>query len=378
MLVPIVVSLLAATSPRCEFVSQGVGPEGTVPVHAEKVVTGLEVPWSLAFLPNGDWLITERPGRLRRVHAGKLVEKPLATVDIGDTSEGGLLGMAVAPDFQRSRAILLYVTRAKGGEVENSVERWVLSGDLSSAKRERVLLGGIPAARYHDGGRLRIGPDGMLYVTVGDATHSERAQDKTSLNGKVLRLTLDGKPAAGNPVGGSPVFVYGVRNPEGLDWLDRRTLVLSDHGPTGEVKGWHGHDEINVARAGDNLGWPKVHGCDPAEGTVVPVLSWEQAVPPGGLAIYSGKEIPQWRGSILVGVLGARHLHRVVLDPKDPHHVLRHEVYFLGDPPEGLGRLRDVVQGPDGALYVTTSNCDGRGTCPDDKDAVIRIRPGKR
>lgn len=376
MLIPTLLSVLAA-APGCEFVSHGAGPKGAVPIHAEKVVTGLEVPWSLAFLPDGDWLVTERPGRLRRVHAGRLVPAPLATLEIGDTSEGGLLGLAVDPEFAKTRAVFLYVTRAKGSGVENSVERWVLSADGTSAKQERVLLSGIPAARFHDGGRLRIGPDGMLYVGIGDGTHYENAQLLESLSGKLLRITRDGAPAPGNPFPHSPVFLRGVRNTEGFDWLDRNTLVVADHGPSGEVHGWTGHDELNVARAGENLGWPLVHGCERAKGTVPPVLSWDEAVPPGGALLYRGTAIPQWKGSVLMGVLGSKHLHRVVLDPKDPHHVLSHEVYFEGDPPGGHGRLRDVVLGPDGALYVTTSNCDGRGNCPDDKDAILRILPGK-
>lgn len=376
MLMPALLLVLSATPP-CVLVQDGSGPEGQVPVHAQKVVTGLEVPWSLAFLPDGDWLVTERPGRLRRVRQGKLLPRPLATIDIGDTSEGGLLGLAVDPHFPQTRAVYLYVTRAKDGKPTNSVERWVISPDGATATLDRALLEGIPAARFHDGGRLRIGPDGMLYVGVGDALEHDDAQKLASPNGKLLRITLDGKPAPGNPFPRSPVFLLGVRNTEGFDWLDAHTLVVADHGPTGEYKGWRGHDELNVARAGDNLGWPRVHGCDAAKGMVVPDLTWEQAMPPGGALVYRGHAIPQWTGSVLMGVLGAKQLHRVVLDPKNPHHVLSHEGYFEGDPPKGFGRLRDVVQGPDGALYVTTSNCDGRGTCPEEKDAILRILPGR-
>lgn len=376
MLVAVLSSVLAATPP-CVLSPGGGEPAGKVPVHAEKVVTGLEVPWSVAFLPNGDWLVTERPGRLRRVHDGKLVPTPLATLPIGDSSEGGLLGLAVDPRFATTRAVFVYVTRARGSAVENRVERWVLSEDLAKARFDRTILSGLPAARYHDGGRLRIGPDGMLYVGVGDGTDFRRAQDKDRLNGKLLRLTLDGRPAPGNPFRGSPVFLLGLRNPQAFDWLDRHTLVVVDHGPTGELKGWQGHDEVDVARAGDNLGWPRVHGCDPAPGTVPPVLAWEPALPPGGAAVYRGKAIPQWAGKVVVGVLGARQLRVVALDPKPPHRLVSEEAYFVGEPPSGLGRLRDVVMGPDGALYVTTSNCDGRGSCPGDKDAIVRIVPGK-
>jgi glucose/arabinose dehydrogenase len=128
-----------------------------------------------------------------------------------------------------------------------------------------------------------------------------------------------------------------------------------------------------VAAYGANLGWPDTYGCDEGHGVVSPSLSWEKAVPPGGAAFYTGSKIPEWRGSFIVGALGARHLHRVVLDREDPRRVVRHETYFEGEPPSGLGRVRDVLMGPDDELYVTTSNCDGRGTCPADGDKIVRI-----
>src|SRR5690606_9712003 len=129
-----------------------------------------------------------------------------------------------------------------------------------------------------------------------------------------------------------------------------------------------------VARRGDNLGWPTLFGCQTREGMQAPILSWREAVPPGGAAFYTGMEIPAWQGSLLIGTLGSRHLHRVVFAKEEPGRLLRHEVYFQGDPPEGLGRLREVIMGPDGHLYVTTSNCDGRGACPAEKDKILRIR----
>ncbi len=122
---------------------------------------------------------------------------------------------------------------------------------------------------------------------------------------------------------------------------------------------------MSLARAGDNLGWPKIYGCEAAPGKVTPLLTWEEAVPPGGAAIYTGTAIPEWRGSLLIGTLRSKHLHRVELDPDNPRRVRRHEVYFQGDPPSGFGRLREAIMGPDGELYVTTSNCDDRGICPE-------------
>jgi glucose/arabinose dehydrogenase len=226
----------------------------------------------------------------------------------------------------------------------------------------------------HDGGRLRVGPDQKLYLSAGDATVPQSAQDPAKLSGKLLRIGLDGEVPPDNPSASSLVFLSGVRNSEGFDWLDPHTLAIADHGPSGDL-GRRGLDELNVAKAGNNLGWPTISGCDTRPGLVSPVLSWVPAVPPGGLVVYRAHGIPGWTNSILMGTLSSRHLHRVVLNEANDR-VVSHEVYFRGDPPGGLGRIRDVTVGPDGQLYLTTSNCDGRGTCPSTKDAVIRIVAG--
>ena len=360
----------AADAPGCLLVDQGYGPEGRTPIRVERVASGLKVPWGLAFLPGGDVLVTERPGRLRLIRGGQLVGTPVATVRAARSGEGGLLGIALDPRFAENRRFYLYYTREKGGRDVNGVQRWTLAGDARSAREDRFILDDIPAARYHDGGRIRFGPDGMLYVGTGDAGEPARAQDRRSPSGKLLRITPDGSPAPGNPIPGSPVFLAGLRNLESFDWLDARTLVLADHGPSGEM-GRTGHDEISVARAGDDLGWPEAWRCQEERGRVAPALVFRDATPPGGGSVYRGDAIPAWSGSFLVGTLRSRHLHRVALGADG--RVVGHEVYLAGEPPSGLGRLREVVQGPDGALWVTTSNCDGRGTCPPEKDVVVRI-----
>jgi glucose/arabinose dehydrogenase len=345
-----------------------------VPVRAQVVASGLEVPWGLGFLPGGDLLITERPGRVRLVTAGTLVEEPVARVRTTQTGEGGLLGIAIDPGFASNRGFFLFLTVTDGDQTMNQVERWTLSEDHRSALFTQLVVAGIAGAAIHDGGRLRIGPDGKLWVTTGDARQSELAQDPQSLNGKLLRYTLEGKVPSDNPQPGSPVFLLGLRNSEGFDWFDPQTLAVVDHGPSGERLRF-GNDEVNVAHAGENLGWPTLYGCQTKPGLVTPRLAFERAVHPGGAAFYRGVEISDWSGSLLIGTLGSRHLHRVVFDPFEPHEVTSHEVYFQGDPPQGLGRLREVMMGPDRQLYVTTSNCDGRGTCPPEGDQVLRIVP---
>ncbi len=360
--------------PDCQEVLTGSGPAGTTPLKVEKVVDGLEVPWGLAFLPGGDLLVTERPGRVRLVRHGALVAAPVATLAVGGSAEAGLLGIAAHPDFAANRFFYLYLTAEQSGQLSNRVERWKLSPDGLSAAKDRVILQGIPSAQYHDGGRLRFGPDGMLYVGTGDSRNPPLAQDVDSLAGKLLRLTPEGAIPADNPFPGKAAFVLGVRNTQGFDWLDAHNLVLTDHGPSGEL-GRTGHDEVNLTSAGANLGWPKIYSCETQPGLVTPLLTWKQAVPPGGAALYKGDAIPGWKGSLVIGTLGSKHLHRVVFDA-DHKKVARHEVYLEGDPPAGFGRLREVVIGPDQQLYVTTSNCDGRGKCPENKDAVLRIVAG--
>ena len=351
-------------APGCTFVEEGHGPASTTPLRTEVVASGLEVPWGVAFLPDGAILIAERPGRLRRVEAGRLLPDPIATVDVAGGGEGGLLGLVADPAFASNRRVYLYYTAP--GDV-NRIERWVVSADGRSAAPDRILLDDIPAARFHDGGRLAFGPDGLLYACAGDAGKPESAQDPQARSGKLLRLGTDGRVPADNPWPGSAAYVIGLRNCQGFDFLDDGRLVIADHGPSGEF-GWRGHDEVSIARKGDNLGWPEVKGCEAKEGLVAPLLSWREATPPGGGAIYRGTELP-FPGDFLVGTLGSRHLQRVRLANG---RLAGHEVYLQ----DALGRIRTVIQGPDGGLYLTTSNCDGRGDCPPEKDVLVRVRPG--
>ena len=212
----------------------------------------------------------------------------------------------------------------------------------------------------------------MLYIGTGDAREPELAQDRSSLADKLLRVTLDGEVPPGNPFPGSPVYLTGIRNIQGVAWPGASTSWLTDHRPTGEL-GRTGHDEVNVAEAGDNLGWPPIYGCASRQGMLTPVLTWDTAVPPGGAAVYRGDAIPAWQGDLIIGTLGSRYLHRVIFDAEASGPIRYHEVYLRDDQPEGYGRLRAVAMGPDGTLYVTTSNCDGRGTCSPDGDKILWI-----
>lgn len=352
---------------QCLLVDEGYGPEGDLVLEAEVVADRLEVPWGLGFLPNGDILVTERAGRIQRVDAeGEL--HLVAEVPAVAKGEGGLLGLALHPEFRETRTFYVYYTASKAQGPANRVERWRLSEDGTTATPDRVIIDGIPAARYHDGGRIRFGPDGMLYVSTGDARRPKLAQDRDSLAGKLLRLTPDGAIPDDNPFPNSPVYLMGVRNPEGFDWWDNGTMMVADHGPSGEL-GRTGHDEVSVAPAGANLGWPAIYGCREQDGMVTPSITWDEAVPPGGAIIYRGKSIQALHGDVLVATLGSEHLHQITFSEIEPERVKRHRVYLRG----AFGRLRTVATGPDDQLYVTTSNCDGRGRCPPDGDKILRI-----
>ena len=358
---------VAAKPASCRLVENGFGPQGQVKVRVEEVVTGLDVPWGIAFLPNRDLLVSERSGRVRLVQKGKLRPQAIATINVSDRGEGGLLGIAAHPDVANNRFFYVYFTADKNGSPVNQVERWQLSTNGLSATRDRTIIDNIPVAQFHNGGRIRFGPDGMLYIGTGDAKKPDLSQNVKSLAGKILRVTPDGQVPADNPFPGNPVYIMGIRNTQGFDWVNASTLWVSDHGPSGEL-GRSGHDKVSVAQAGDNLGWPTIYRCESRQGLVTPAIVWRQALPPGGAAIYTGNAIPEWKGSLIVAGLRSEHLQRVVIDPQS-NQVQQHEVYLQGQ----QGRLRDAVMGPDGELYVTTSNCDGRGSCPAEQDKILRI-----
>lgn len=352
----------------CTLVEEGFGSPGRVNVRVQEVVTGLEVPWAIAFLPNQDMLVTERPGRVRLVRSGKLISQPVATINVTSSGEGGLLGIATHPNFAENRFFYVYYTTDRNGSQVNRVERWRLSQDGLTAAADRVIVDDIPVALYHNGGRIRFGPDGMLYIGTGDARKPRISQDVNSLAGKILRVTPDGEVPSDNPFSNNPVYITGIRNTQGFDWRDQSTLWVTDHGPSGEL-GRSGHDKVSLASAGDNLGWPTIYRCESGQGLVTPSIVWRQALPPGGAAVYTGNSIPEWKGSLMIATLRSQHLQRVAFNPKSPAQVQSHEVYLQGQ----YGRLREAIIGTDGELYVTTSNCDGRGNCPSQQDKILRI-----
>jgi glucose/arabinose dehydrogenase len=322
------------------------------------VATGLEVPWEIGFLPDGRALITERPGRVRLLLPdGKLSPKSVAEVDVVADGEGGLLGLAVDPDFERNSFIYLYRTTERG----NEVARYRLDG--TRLREQATIVQDIPAGPIHDGGRIRFGPDRKLYISTGEAGDGSRAQDENSLGGKFLTLT----PDAYRGDGGEPqIFSTGHRNAQGFDWQPKTGLLLStEHGPSGG-DGPHGFDELNVVRKGGNYGWPEVYGKDHGA-FIAPVAVYDQAIAPSGGSFVT-KPGSAWTGDFIFGALIGEQMRRIRL--KDGRVVLNERLF-----PGKYGRIRDVVEGPDGALYALTSNRDGRGSVRSGDDKLLRIVP---
>jgi glucose/arabinose dehydrogenase len=325
-------------------------------------VRGLEIPWALAFAPDGRAFVSERPGRVRVIREGRLEPQPVLTLPVAHVGEGGLLGLALHPRFPNPPYVYVYYTYEREG-LRNRVER--LREQQGRLVRDRVILDDIPGAFVHDGGRIRFGPDGMLYVGTGDARQPSLAQDPRSLAGKILRVTAEGTVPADNPFPGSPVYSLGHRNVQGLAWHpETRNLYATEHGPSGE-RGF-AHDEVNLVRPGGNYGWPDLlcgQGGRPGFLDAVACSGEDTWAPSGAEFVTRGA----WRGRLLVANLRGAHLRAFVLSA-DGTRVERQEVVL-----SGFGRLRDVVEGPDGAVYVLTSNRDGRGRPTETDDRILRL-----
>jgi glucose/arabinose dehydrogenase len=330
-------------------------------MEVRTVAEGLEVPWEIAFLPDRSALITERPGRVRVLEAnGELREEPVATVDVSAQGEGGLMGLALDPEFAGNGLVYLYFTTAEGLKLE----RWRYAG--GELTRDATLVSDIQAGPIHDSGRIAFGPDELLHVATGDAGDGDLAQDDASLNGKYLRLAPEQYRGDGEVR--PEVYSKGHRNPQGFDWDERGRLISTEHGPSGG-DGPQGYDELNLVRAGGNYGWPEAIGTD-HEGFDAPLRVYEEAIAPAG-ATFVGREGSAWTGDYLFATLRGETLYRLRLRGG---RIAEQELLLEGE----YGRLRTVVEGPDGGIYVLTSNRDGRGDPDDGDDRILRITPPDR
>ncbi len=317
-------------------------PTGTPDLAApQTVATGLEVPWGLAFLPDGAALVAERnSGRVLRVRPDQQPEEVFRVPGVAASGEGGLLGLAVSPDYRQDGFVYAYFT----GTADNRIVRFRLDGGTPE-----ILFTGIAKAGNHNGGRLAFGPDRLLYVGTGDAGRAATAQDMASPNGKILRLTKEGRPAPGNPVGDSPVYSLGHRNVQGLAWDARGRLLATEFGQ-------NRLDEVNVIEAGGNYGWPEVEGSGGAPRFIDPLLTWStsEASPSGAAVIGDTLYVAALRGARLWAVPLAGGAARAELSRE-------------------YGRLRTVQVAPDGTLWLSTSNRDGRGRPEDGDDRLLRF-----
>ncbi|MEO0212626.1 MAG: PQQ-dependent sugar dehydrogenase, partial [candidate division WOR-3 bacterium] len=329
-------------------------------------VENLEIPWSLVFLPDGRALVSERPGRIRIIENGKLLPEPYMKIDVKHIGEGGLMGLAVHPNFPKEPFIYaMHTYETKDGKIFNRVIRIRDKGKYGIF--DKVIIDSIPGAKFHNGGRIKFGPDGMLYITTGDIFRGELAQNLKSLNGKILRLTPDGGIPKDNPFPNSPIYSYGHRNPQGLAWYpNTKDLFSSEHGPSGEY-GWSGHDEINIIYKGRNYGWPRVIGKAGKKEYEDPFIFWRETTPPSGMTFY--------KENLFVATLASQALIRIKIKKlKNSYEILKIERWFAFDKTRGkFGRLRDVVEGPDGNLYILTSNRDGRGIPKPGDDKIYKI-----
>ena len=314
------------------------------------ILKNLMVPWEIRFLPDGTMLVTERLGFLT-IYKNDLVNR-IKVANVKPYGEGGLLGLALHPNYTVNHWIYLYRTTEQNNKITNQVVRYTFENNALSD--EKIIIDNIPANSIHNGGRIAFGPDNLLYVTTGDAGEENRAQDKESLSGKILRTTEEGGIPQDNPFN-SLIYSYGHRNPQGLAWDDKGQLFETEHGPIG-------FDKLNLIKKGKNYGWPVVRADEIKEGYEPPILQ------SGANDTWAPAGLVYWNKKLLFGGLRGEALFEVELNALAP--TLTKHFY------KTFGRVRAVVLGPDKAIYISTSNKDGRAVVvkPED-DVVVKLNP---
>jgi glucose/arabinose dehydrogenase len=343
------------------------------PIRVVPIIKGLEEPWSLAFLPNGDMLVTERPGRLRIVRRGVLDPKPIAGVpEVWATGQGGLLEVAPHPRFAENRVLYLTYSKARepgGATATTALARTRFDGATLTDVRDIFVADNWNTGNPHFGSKIAFGRDGMLYMTVGERGDRDRAQDTTIHGGKILRLRDDGTVPPDNPFVGRTgfrpeIYSYGHRNPQGLAFHPQTgALWATEHGP-------QGGDELNIILPGKNYGWPVVTLGREYTGEIISpqssradieqsVMTWLPSLGLSGMVFYTGNAFPEWNGNLFLGALVGQQIVRVVFTDKGPvgRETLINSL---------RQRIRDVRQGPDGFLYLAVGEPAG---------GVLRIEP---
>lgn len=350
----VVVSIIIITSPSQPLPL----PEPTTSEmgsdSVEVMATNLEKPHSIGVSENKIF-VTEKIGKIRVIENNILLEEPLATLRTADVFDGGLLGIAVHPDFEKNHFLYVYYTYQEDDKLWNKVLR--ITEENNKLKEAITILDKIPGSQFSNGGVIKFGPDGKLYVATGSVSDSlHLSQQLDSLAGKILRINDDGSIPADNPIPNSPVFSIGHRNPQGLGWDKNKNLYETEFGPSK-------NDEINIIKPGQNYGWPEQE-CSGVEKFVDAVMCYDPSIEPGGIVFYQGQKLDLQDFMIMASLRGTN-LYQIEINESG----LVSQKSILG----GLGRIRDVSVGPDGALYLITSNTDGKGFPASTDDKLLRI-----
>lgn len=320
----------------------------------EILATNLKKPWAIA-LADDRIFITEKNGKVRVFESNTLLDEPLATLRTVDVFGGGLLGITVHPDFANNHFLYVYYTYEEDGELWNKILK--IKESENKLQDAETILDKIPGSKFSNGGVLKFGPDNKLYVSTGaglDSSHA--AQDLNSLAGKILRLNDDGSFPDDNPFPNSPIFSYGHSNPRGMAWDKNGSLYVSELGPSK-------NDEINLVRGGQNYGWP-IQQCSNGEEFVDAIACYDPRIEPGGIVFYAGDKL-DLQNDMIMAVMAPKHLDKLEINENG--------IISQNSILSGLGRIRDVMEGADGYLYLITSNTDGKGF-PDSKDdRLVRI-----
>lgn len=318
----------------------------------EIIANGLKAPRSIDIAEDGRIFFTEKHGSIRIVVNGTLLTEPVGDINVEDAGEAGLLGLTLHPNFAQNHLFYVYYTYSNNTELLNKV--LMLQESNNSIIDSKTIIDNIPGGLYHDGGRIKFGPDGKLYVSTGDISIPKLSQDLNSLAGKILRINDDGTIPEDNPFSHSPVYAYGFRNVQGLAWDPKNgSLYASDQG--GE-----GYDEINLISAGKNYGWPNEQ-CKGNDENAAPMLCFNPSLEPSGIAFASSEKLG-YKNHLIIATLKGSHLRDIDFDSGRQNTIL-----------VGYGRITDVIEVDDGSIFILTSNTDGRGLPQQDDDKILRL-----
>jgi glucose/arabinose dehydrogenase len=332
-------------------------PSPTTEAKNESIKTlaeNLKKPWAIAFAQDRIF-VTEKEGNIRVIESDKLVEEPLASLRVAKVFGGGLLGITTHPDFAGNHFLYVYYTYSENEQLWNKVLR--ITESNNKIQDAITIIDKIPGSQFYNGGVIKFGPDKKLYVATGlSSEFSHQSQNASSLEGKILRLNDDGTIPADNPFGSSPVFSLGHRDIEGMAWDKNGSLFVTEFGPTK-------NDEINLIKPGQNYGWPEAE-CGGSKKFTDSIMCYDPSIEPGGIVFYSGDKL-EYKDSLIMATMRGASLYKL--------DVTENGVLSQKSILSGLGRIRDVNEGPDDYLYVITSNTDGKGFPAKTDDKLIRI-----